>query len=203
MTQILSTLAEFDAVVQGYQQDSRAVAASLANHLKMSNSNTAKCCSAVETLATRYATIASRTDAWDQRYTTPTEHVTVVPTPPSAPPPVSDPELMGPMASTIRTFVQSRGGRRGGGSTTNTDITENPLCGRELPKNRRNLVSLRGGRLLRARSTPQSLPPRGPVRWRTPLHWRTSIPSRKMLSLPPGNLRTRLLILWTGVQFLQ
>ena len=65
MTQILSTLAKFDAVVQGYQRESKAVEASVSYHLKMSNSNTAKCVSAVETLATRYAAVASRIDAWD------------------------------------------------------------------------------------------------------------------------------------------
>ena len=60
MTQILSTLAKFDAMVQGYQQDSKAVEASVSDHLKMSNSNTAKCFSAVKTLATRLAAVASR-----------------------------------------------------------------------------------------------------------------------------------------------
>ena len=39
MTQILSKLAQFDAVVQGYQRHSRAVAASVADHLKMSKRN--------------------------------------------------------------------------------------------------------------------------------------------------------------------
>ena len=63
MTQILSTLAKFDAVVQGYQRDSKAVEASVSDHLKMSNSNTAKCFSAVEMLATRSAAVASRIDA--------------------------------------------------------------------------------------------------------------------------------------------
>ena len=53
MTVILSTLAKFDAVDQGYQQVSKAVEASVSDHLKMSNSNTAKCFSAVETLTTR------------------------------------------------------------------------------------------------------------------------------------------------------
>ena len=84
MTQILSRLAKYDAVVPGYEQDLRAVAASVADHLKMSNSNTASCLPAVETLATRYATVASRIDALDQWYTTPTM---VVPPPPSTPPP--------------------------------------------------------------------------------------------------------------------
>ena len=64
----------------------------------MSNSNTAKCFSAVETLATRYVTVASRIDAWDHWYSTPAEPVTVVLLPPSAPPPVSDPEPAAPMA---------------------------------------------------------------------------------------------------------
>ena len=42
MAQILSTLAKFDAVAQGYQRDSKAVEASVSDHLKMSNSNTAE-----------------------------------------------------------------------------------------------------------------------------------------------------------------
>ena len=98
MTPIVSTLAEFDAVVQGYQRDSRAVAASVADRLKMSNSNTSKCFSAVKTLVTRYGTVASRTVAGDQWYTTPSEHVTVVTGPPSAPPPVPHPEPAAPRA---------------------------------------------------------------------------------------------------------
>ena len=53
MTKILSTLAKFHVVVQGYQRDSKALEASVSDHLKMPNSNTAKCFSAVETLATR------------------------------------------------------------------------------------------------------------------------------------------------------
>ena len=79
MTLILSTLAKYDAVVHGYHRDSRGVAASVSDLLKMSNSNTAKFFSAVETLATRYASVASRIDAWDQWYTTPAEPVLVVP----------------------------------------------------------------------------------------------------------------------------
>ena len=85
MTQVSSTLAKCDAVVQGYQRDSRAVASSEADHLKMSDSNTAKCFSAVETLAMRYAAVASRIDAWDQGYATPAEAIKVVPPPSSAP----------------------------------------------------------------------------------------------------------------------
>ena len=65
MTQILSTLAKVDALFQGYQRDSKVVAASLPDHLKMSNSNTAKCFSAVETLPTCYTAFASRINAWD------------------------------------------------------------------------------------------------------------------------------------------
>ena len=72
MTQILSTLAKFDAVVQGYRRDSKVMEASVADHLKMSNSNggvtrserlhcaKALSCVAVvvESLATRYAAVA-------------------------------------------------------------------------------------------------------------------------------------------------
>ena len=58
----------------------------MADHLKMSNSNTAKCFSAVESLATRYAAVASRIDAWDHCYSMPAEPVTVVMPAPSAPP---------------------------------------------------------------------------------------------------------------------
>ena len=98
MTQILSTLAKLDTVVQGYQQNSRATAASVADHLKMSNSNTAKCFSAVDTLATRCATVGSRIDVWDQWYTRPTEPVTLVLPPPSSHPSVPGPEPAAPTA---------------------------------------------------------------------------------------------------------
>ena len=64
MTQILSTLAKFDAAAQGYRRGSKVMEASVAGHLKMSNSNTAKCFSAVESLATPYAAVAFRMDAW-------------------------------------------------------------------------------------------------------------------------------------------
>ena len=90
---MLSPLAKFDGVVQGYQLDSTAVAASVLDHLKMSNSNTSKCFSAVETLVTRSAAVASRVDAWEHCYARPAEPDTVVPPPPSAPPPIPDPEL--------------------------------------------------------------------------------------------------------------
>ena len=110
MTQIMSALANSDAVVQGYQQDSNAVAAGVSNHLKMSNSNTAKCPSAVETLATRYAAVASRIDACDQWYATPAELDTVISPPPSAPSPVADPELAAPTAPMGAPSGSSRGG---------------------------------------------------------------------------------------------
>ena len=194
----------------------------------MSNGNTAKCFSAVESLATRYAAVASRIDAWDHWYSTPAEPVTVVPPPPSAPPPVPDPTPAAPtapmgrhlvhpvvgvsflspsthptIASTIRTLVRIRGGRGGGQNTTNTPTPKNLHRGGESPKSRRNVLLLSGGRRLRAKNTPRSLRPRGPMKRRTPLRWGTLIPSRKMFSLPLGNLRTRPLILRIRVQFLQ
>ena len=98
MTQNVCTLTNYEAVVQGYQRYSRAVATSVANHLEMVNSNTAQCFSADETLATRYANVASRMDAWDQWYATPAEPVLVVPPPPSTPPGVPEPVPAAPTA---------------------------------------------------------------------------------------------------------
>ena len=106
------------------------------------------------------------------------------------------------IASTIRTLVRIQGGRVGGRNTTNTPTTKNLLRGGEPPKSRRNLLFRSGGRRLRAKNTPRSLRRRGPMRRRTPLCWGTSIPSRKMFSLPPGKLHTRPLILRTRVQSL-
>ena len=228
MTQILSTLAKFDAAVQGYRRDSKVLEASVADHLKMSNGNTAKCFSAVESLATCYATVASRIDAWDHWYSTPAEPVTVVLPPPSAPPPVPDPTPAAPaapwarhpvhpvvglsflspsthptIASTIRTLVRIRGGQGGGKSTTNTPTPKNLHRGGKSPKSRRNLLFPSGGQRLRAKNTPRSLRPRGPMKRRTPLCWGTLIPSGKMFSLPLGNLRIRPLILRIRVQSLQ
>ena len=60
IAQILSTLAKHDEVVRGYQRQSKAMLANVANHLKMSNN---KCFRAVETLAKHFATVASRLDA--------------------------------------------------------------------------------------------------------------------------------------------
>ena len=68
-----STLAKKDEVVQGYQGESKVVAASLADHLKMSNSNTTKCFGVVEMLAKHSATISSRLDEWDRWYANPTK----------------------------------------------------------------------------------------------------------------------------------
>ena len=171
MTGILSTLAKFGAVVQSYQGDSKAVAASVSDHLKMSNSNRAKCFSAVETLAARYAAAASRIDAWDPWYTTPAEPDTVIPPPPWAPPAVPDPELAAPTAPMGAPFGSAGGGcvlplsvqpshdciyhpnacpdsgwPKGGRNTTNTPITRNLLRGGEPPKSRRNLLSPSRGR---------------------------------------------------------
>ena len=56
----------------------------MADHLAMSNSSTAKCFSALESLATHYAAVASGINAWDHWYSTPTDPVTVVLPPPSA-----------------------------------------------------------------------------------------------------------------------
>ena len=86
MTQILSTQAKQQALVPDYLQESREMVASVADHLRMYNHNTAKCYSAVEALAKNYATMASRLDEWDQWYTTPTQPVLVVPPPQSAVP---------------------------------------------------------------------------------------------------------------------
>ena len=90
---MFSTLANFDAVVQGYQRDSKAMGASMWDNLKMSNSNTAKGFSAVKTLATRYAAVASRIDVWDHWYSTPAKSDTLIPLPPSAHPPLPDLKL--------------------------------------------------------------------------------------------------------------
>ena len=68
----------------------------MSDPLKMSNINTAKCFSAVETLATRYAAVVSRIDVSDLWYATPEEPVTLVVPLTSAPPPVSDPEPAAP-----------------------------------------------------------------------------------------------------------
>ena len=198
----------------------------MAYHLKMSNIHTAKCFSAVESLATRYAAVASRIDAWDHWYSTPAEPVTVVLPPPSAPPPVSDPKPAAPTAPMGAPSGSSGGGcvlpfsvhpphdciyhpsafpnsawpKGGGENTTNTPTLKNLLRGGESPKSRRNLLFLSGERRLRAKNTPQSLRPCGPMRRRTPLRLGTLIPSRKMFSLPVRNLRTRPLILRTRVQ---
>ena len=174
MTPILCTLAQFHAVVQGYQQDSKAMEASVSEHLKMSNSNTAKCFSAVETLATRYAAVASRIDAWAHWYSMPVAPDTVVlprhwhlrpflilnrrrlrrpwahhPVHPVVVVPFLSPSTRPAIASTIGTLVQILGGQGGQRNTTNSPITKNLLRGGEPPKSRKNLLSPSGGRHLR------------------------------------------------------
>ena len=120
MTQILSTLAKFVAVVQGYQRDSKAVDAGVSDHLKMFNSKTAKCFDAVETLAARYAAVASRIDAWDHWYSTPAEPDTVVALPP---PPVPDPEPAAPTAS-----MGAPSGLSGGGCVLPFSVNPSHHC---------------------------------------------------------------------------
>ena len=181
---MLSTLAKHDVVVRGYKRESRAVAASVADHLKTFNNNRAKCFSTLETLAKHYATVASRLDAWDQWYTTPTECVTVVPPPPLTAPPAPEPEPAAFMAPMGAPSGLSGGGcvlpfsdhpspdcmyhpnacadsvwPKGGKKNTNRPITRSPqlLHGGELPGNKKKPLSLSGGRCLRVRSTPWSL----------------------------------------------
>ena len=186
MTQILSTLAKFDAAVQGYRRDSKVVEASVADHLKMSNGNTAKCFSAVESLATRYAPLhlgSMRGTTCTPRLRNPLRwsyprhrrlhpflilHRRRVRRPWARHPVhpvvgVSFLSLSTPptIASTIRTLVRIRGGRGGGKNTTNTPTSKNLHRGGESPKSRRNLLFTSGGRRLRAKNTPQSLRPRG------------------------------------------
>ena len=123
MTPILSTLAKFDAAVQGYRRDSNVVEASVADHFKMSNGNTAKCFSAVESLATRYAAVASRIDAWNHWYSTPAEPVTVVLPPPSAPPLVPDPTPAAPTAP-----MRAPSGSSGGGCVLPFSVVPSQDC---------------------------------------------------------------------------
>ena len=156
MTGILSTLAKFDAVIQGYQRDSKAVAASVSDYLKMSNSNTVKCFSAVEKLARCSAAFASRMDACDHCYARPAEPDTVISPPPSMPPPVPHPELSAHTAPSGAPSGSSGGGcvlplsvlpsyhciyhpntspesgwPRGGGSTRNTRVPRTGTYGVE------------------------------------------------------------------------
>ena len=78
MTQILSIQAEQDALVRDYHRESKDMASSMADHLKMSNHNTAQCVGAVEALGKIFATVASRLDGWDRCYATPTGTLVVV-----------------------------------------------------------------------------------------------------------------------------
>ena len=167
ITQLLSTLPNFEAMVQGYQRDSKAVPASVLDHVKTSSS-TAECFSSVETIAMPYADVASRIDAWDHSY--------AIPPPPSAPPPVPDPEPAAPTAPIGGPSGSPSGGcvlpfsvqpshdcmyhpnacpdlewPGGGRNTTNSPITRNLLRGGVPPKSRMNLLSPSRGRRLRRR----------------------------------------------------
>ena len=110
MSQNWSTLTNYNTLVQGYQQDSRAVAPSVVDHPTMSNRHMAKCFSSVKTLAMHCATVASRIHVWDQWYATPTQPVLVVPPLPSTPRPVPEPEPAAPTAP-----MGARSGSSGGG----------------------------------------------------------------------------------------
>ena len=163
-TKILSMLAKLDALVQGYQQDSRALAASVADHLKMSNSNRAKCFSAVEALTNVMPPLHQglmRAKTGTPRLRTPLRwsrpcHRRLRPflilswrqlRPPWARHPVHpvvavfffSPTTHSTIASTIRTHVWTRGGQRGGRSTTNTPINRNPLRNRLVGARRTGL----------------------------------------------------------------
>ena len=228
MIQILSTLANIDAVVQGYQKDSKLVEVSVSDHLKKSNSNTAKCFLQWKhwlrvTLPLHLGSMRGTTGTprlqsqiqWSRRRYRRLHLFLILsqrrlrrpwgrhPVNPVVVVSFLSPSTRPTIASTIRTLVRTQGGRGGGRKTTNTPITKNLLCRGEPQKSRKNLLSPSGGRCLRAKNTPPSLLPRGPVRRRTPLRGRTSIPSRKMFQLPPGNPRTGTLTLRTRVQFLQ
>ena len=191
MSQILSTLAKQEEVVRGYQRESRGVADSVVDHLKMSNSNTAKCLSAVETLAARCAALASRLDEWDRWYATSTEPAASVLQPPSTAPPVSEPHLTAPScpwarhlvhpvvdvpflfpathrvtAPTIRTLVWTLGGRGGRGNSrhTLTKRSQQLLRGGKPRISKKKPLSPNGGRCLGVNDPPWSLRLLIPVR---------------------------------------
>ena len=131
----------------------------MSDHLKMSNTNTAKCFSAVEMLATPYAAVAHMMDAWDHWYATPAEPDTVIPPRhrrlhlflilsrwrlrrPWARHPVHPsvvvffltPSTHPTIACTIRTLVRIRGGRGGQRNTTNTPDHQEPTSWRGAAK---------------------------------------------------------------------
>ena len=95
----------------------------MADHLKMSYRNTAKCFRTVESLATRYAAVESRIDAWDHCYSRRTELVTVVLPPPSARPTVSDPEPAAPTAP-----MGAPSGSSGGGCVLPLSVNPSHNC---------------------------------------------------------------------------
>ena len=95
----------------------------MSDHLKISNSKTAKCFSTVETLATRYAAVASRIDARNHWYSTPAEPDTVVPPPTTVPPPVPDPELAAHTAP-----MDTQSGPCGGGCVLHFSVHPSHDC---------------------------------------------------------------------------
>ena len=151
------------------------MAASVADHLKMSNHNTAKCFSAVEALAKNYATIASPLDEWDRWYATPTEPVVVVPPPPSAVPPVPASEPVAPTEPVSTAPVGTPSGFSGGGCSVPLSDHPSPRCiyhpaacpysgwpgggGRKHTNTplTRSLQLLRGGEPPKIKKTPLSL----------------------------------------------
>ena len=95
----------------------------MSDHLNMSNSNTAKCFSAVETLSVRYAAVASRIDTRDHWYSTPVAPDMVVPPPPSAPPVVPDIEPVAPTAP-----MNAQSGPSGGGCVLPFSVHASHTC---------------------------------------------------------------------------
>ena len=223
MSQILSTLAKQEEVVRGYQRESKGVAAGVADHLKMSNSNTAKCFRALETLAARCDALTSRLDEWDRWYATPTEPPVRVPPPPSTAPPVPEPTT----APTAPMGAPS--GSSGGGcpipfsghpshdciyhphacvdsgwprgeeerhTHTPTTRSQQLLRGGEPRINKKKPRSPNGGRRQGVNNPPWSL------RLLTPVRRGRSTPSPKTFSLPPGDLLSRRRTLRTRARFL-
>ena len=145
MTQTLSTGADQGALVRDHRWGSRDIAASVEDHLQMSNHNRANCFSAAETLGQHYATIASGLDELHRWYTAGTDPAVVVPPPPLTIPtflqshfvarrsllprrawahhpwsqvalvPFLFPTILQSVASTIRPLVWTRLGGGGGG----------------------------------------------------------------------------------------
>ena len=187
------------------------MAASVSDNLKMSNSNTAKCFSAVETLATRSAAVASPIDAWlngtpclrsplrwsrprhrrlhqflilsrqhlwRPRVRHPVHPVVVVSflSPPTHP----------ATASTIRTHVRNHGGRGGVEEHHEHPHHQEPTSWRGTAGKQKEPAIPEWKAVPKSEEYPSEPTAHGPVRKGTPLRGGTSIPSRKMFSLPPG-----------------